>query len=118
MHFAIIIVYSITILISLFVCSVLLLVIVEAKKINVKSESESLSEGEPGMGFEIIPPSDNEDEGFGSQHMSLKYFQRSRSSLTELYMKSFSYSETSANSQVFIISQDKSVSNEGQATTV
>jgi hypothetical protein len=87
MNLAVAIVLSLTAFVFLFVCSVMALVIWDAK--NVPESSESGSIDDPlDVNF-----SDNEDDVFDGQNISLKYFGRGRSSLTELYMKSFSFSE-------------------------
>ncbi|OXA61891.1 hypothetical protein Fcan01_02021 [Folsomia candida] len=60
---------------------IIILTVVEARKSALKSEEDSFSD----QNLEF--PMDNEDDMLDGS-ISLKYFQRGRSSLTELYMNS------------------------------
>lgn len=80
MEAALISVIVVTLMVLIFVISVIVLTVVEANK---SAEDDSESFGDPND----IPMSDIDDDIF-DQNISLKYFQRGRSSLTELYMNS------------------------------
>jgi hypothetical protein len=82
MHPSIIAVIVLTFSVFTAVLSVIVLTIVEASKSHLKSERESFNDPN-----DVHPMSDIEDEIL-DQNISLKYFQRGRSSLTELYMNS------------------------------
>jgi len=84
----------------LIVCGILLFVIYEGKRSNrqeEKEEAERIETGSdtPSVYVIPVPDSDGEDEVFEGAPQSLKILTHSRSSVTEIYMRTKSYSEGS-----------------------